>query len=209
MILPVSLRHLPILTTSNRKAVTIPIKPRTHHPVGYAFVTISTCDEADRAISQLSGSEILERQVSIQRARAKEIEAPGSGTPSTEETVSATMNKRMEGDHDNSSVKVAEALEESNTLSEVSEPVSSQNGQAAAPVTWNAVNITKIRTTLGGSVGKVKDQLDQPDVTNGNRIEVEGKSSRASGELIVLVGSMGVKFAVVLTSVFCSCLCGF
>ncbi len=208
MILPVSVRDFPILTTSNRKAITIPINPRTHRPVGYAFVTVSTCDQVDRAISQLSGSEILERQVSIQRARAKEIETSGSGTPPAEETVSATTNKRMEGDHDNSSVKAAEALEESDMHREVSEPVLSQNVQATAPVTWNAVNITKIRTTLGGSVGKVKDQLDQPGVTNGNRIEVEGKSNRASGELIVLVGSMGVKFAIVLTFVFCSYLCG-
>ena len=146
--------------------------------------------------------------MSIQRARAKEIEAPGSGTPPAEETVSATTNKHMEGDHDNSSVKVAEALEESNMLRQISEPVSSQNVQAAAPVTWNAVNTTKIRITLGGSVGNVRDQLDQPGVTNGNRAEVEGKSNRTTGELIVLVGSIGVKIAKVLTFVLYSYLCG-
>jgi RNA recognition motif-containing protein len=37
--------------------------------VGYAFVDLSTPSEAERAIGELSGKEILERKVSVQLAR--------------------------------------------------------------------------------------------------------------------------------------------
>ncbi len=48
---------------------------RTHAPtapVGYAFVDLSTPNEAERAIAELSGKEILERKVSVQLARKPE-----------------------------------------------------------------------------------------------------------------------------------------
>jgi len=40
--------------------------------VGYAFVDLSTPSEAERAIAELSGKEILERKVSVQLARKPE-----------------------------------------------------------------------------------------------------------------------------------------
>ncbi|KAK6957684.1 hypothetical protein Daesc_000471 [Daldinia eschscholtzii] len=51
------------------ESVSIPKNPRTDRPVGYAFVDLSTPTEAERAIAELSGKEILERKVSVQLAR--------------------------------------------------------------------------------------------------------------------------------------------
>ncbi|KAI5777702.1 hypothetical protein EDC01DRAFT_677773 [Geopyxis carbonaria] len=47
----------------------IPTHPRTGRAVGYAFVDLTTKEEADRAIVELSGKEVLERKVSVQLAR--------------------------------------------------------------------------------------------------------------------------------------------
>ncbi|AEO66687.1 246a1f97-4788-4964-ad93-84d3863ca161 [Thermothielavioides terrestris] len=54
------------------ESVSIPKNPRTDRPVGYAFVDVSTPSEAERAIAELSGKEILERKVSVQLARKPE-----------------------------------------------------------------------------------------------------------------------------------------
>lgn len=71
------------------ESVSIPKNPRTDRPVGYAFVDLSTPTEADRAIAELSGKEILERKVSVQLARKPEsnekaeganVEGGGEGT---------------------------------------------------------------------------------------------------------------------------------
>ena len=57
------------------ESVSIPKNPRTDRPVGYAFVDLSTPSEAERAIAELSGKEILERKVSVQLARKPEPNA--------------------------------------------------------------------------------------------------------------------------------------
>ncbi|KAI9719652.1 MAG: hypothetical protein M1812_003423 [Candelaria pacifica] len=54
------------------ESTSIPTNPRTTRPVGYAFVDVSTASEAERAIAELSGKEILERKVSVQLARQPE-----------------------------------------------------------------------------------------------------------------------------------------
>lgn len=56
----------------------IPTHPRTGRAVGYAFVDLTTKEEADRAIAELSGKEVLERKVSVQLARKPG--STGSGT---------------------------------------------------------------------------------------------------------------------------------
>ncbi|MCJ1253866.1 hypothetical protein MMC24_001680 [Lignoscripta atroalba] len=66
------------------ESTSIPTNPRTTRPVGYAFVDLSTPTEAQRAISELSGKDILERKVSVQLARkpetaAEKAEAAASG----------------------------------------------------------------------------------------------------------------------------------
>ncbi|MCJ1473980.1 hypothetical protein MMC13_002636 [Lambiella insularis] len=66
------------------ESTSIPTNPRTTRPVGYAFVDLSTSTEADRAISELSGKEVLNRKVSVQLARkpetaAEKAEAAASG----------------------------------------------------------------------------------------------------------------------------------
>jgi RNA recognition motif-containing protein len=68
----------------NSETTSIPVNPRTNRPVGYAFVDLETAEEADKAINELSGKEILERKVSVQLARKPEpagekTEAPVSG----------------------------------------------------------------------------------------------------------------------------------
>ncbi|CCU81975.1 RNP domain protein [Blumeria hordei DH14] len=54
------------------ESTSIPKNPRTDRPVGYAFVDLSTQAEAERAIAELSGKEILDRKVSVQLARKPE-----------------------------------------------------------------------------------------------------------------------------------------
>jgi RNA recognition motif-containing protein len=61
------------------ESVSIPKNPRTDRPVGYAFVDLSTPSEAERAIAELSGKEILERKVSVQLARKPESNEKGEG----------------------------------------------------------------------------------------------------------------------------------
>ncbi|KAI9793688.1 MAG: hypothetical protein M1816_007583 [Peltula sp. TS41687] len=51
------------------ESTSIPSNPRNGRPVGYAFVDLSTPAEAERAINELSGKEILQRKVSVQLAR--------------------------------------------------------------------------------------------------------------------------------------------
>ena len=63
------------LTRVSSESVSIPKNPRTDRPVGYAFVDLSTPSEAERAIAELSGKEILERKVSVQLARKPEPNA--------------------------------------------------------------------------------------------------------------------------------------
>jgi len=57
------------------ESTSIPKNPRTDRPVGYAFVDLSTPSEAERAIAELSGKEILDRKVSVQLARKPEANA--------------------------------------------------------------------------------------------------------------------------------------
>jgi RNA recognition motif-containing protein len=60
---------------SYSESTSIPKNPRTDRPVGYAFVDLSTPSEAERAIAELSGKEILDRKVSVQLARKPEPNA--------------------------------------------------------------------------------------------------------------------------------------
>lgn len=64
------------------ESTSIPKNPRTDRPVGYAFVDLSTPSEAERAIAELSGKEILERKVSVQLARKPEPAEKGEGAAS-------------------------------------------------------------------------------------------------------------------------------
>ena len=51
------------------------MNPRTNRPVGYAFVDLKSSEEAEKAIADLSGKDILERKVSVQVARKPEESA--------------------------------------------------------------------------------------------------------------------------------------
>ena len=168
---------------SYRENVTIPANPRTCRHVPYAFVTVSTPDEADRAMSLLSGNEILDRKISVERARAEETKAPTSSNTVTKDVASAAANELMEGYNGNRILNVEEGLNGNTMPEEISEVTTPQDMQAAPPVSWNAVNTTKIRTTLGRSGSKVKDLGDQPTVTNGVGNETQERSNRDVGAL--------------------------
>lgn len=67
-------------TVNRSESASIPVHPRTNRPVGYAFVDVATAPEAQAAIAELSGKEILERKVSVQLARKPEpAELKGEG----------------------------------------------------------------------------------------------------------------------------------
>lgn len=73
-----------LLISIRSETTSIPTNPRTTRPVGYAFVDLSVAEDAQRAIAELSGKEILERKVSVQLARKPETatekaEAAASG----------------------------------------------------------------------------------------------------------------------------------
>ncbi|KAL8995812.1 MAG: hypothetical protein Q9169_004532 [Polycauliona sp. 2 TL-2023] len=66
------------------ETTSIPTNPRTTRPVGYAFVDLTTAEEAQKAIGDLNGKEIMDRKVSVQLARkpetaAEKAEAAASG----------------------------------------------------------------------------------------------------------------------------------
>ncbi|RFU34846.1 hypothetical protein B7463_g1472, partial [Scytalidium lignicola] len=77
------------------ESTSIPKNPRTDRPVGYAFVDLSTPSEAERAITELSGKEILDRKVSVQLARKPEPAGEkGEGAASGGEGVSGGEGRR-------------------------------------------------------------------------------------------------------------------
>lgn len=60
------------------ESTSIPVNPRTERPVGYAFVDLVSASDAEKAINDLSGKEVLERKVSVQLARKPEPAGEGA-----------------------------------------------------------------------------------------------------------------------------------
>ncbi|PGH34073.1 hypothetical protein GX50_03129 [[Emmonsia] crescens] len=76
----------------------IPVNPRTNRPVGYAFVDLATANEAQAAIAELSGKEILDRKVSVQLARKPEpAENKGEAVSGGEGASGGEGRKRTSG----------------------------------------------------------------------------------------------------------------
>lgn len=81
--LPPSLYRSTRLTFSTHsESTSIPVNPRTNRPVGYAFVDLKTSEEAEKAIQELSGKDILERKVSVQLARKPDQSGNAEGATS-------------------------------------------------------------------------------------------------------------------------------
>ncbi|WEW56535.1 hypothetical protein PRK78_001981 [Emydomyces testavorans] len=80
----------------NVESVSIPVNPRTNRPVGYAFVDLTTAQEAQAAIATLTGKDILERRVSVQIARKPEP-TEGKAEGSAEGTTGGHGRKRGGG----------------------------------------------------------------------------------------------------------------
>lgn len=76
------------------ESTSIPVNPRTNRPVGYAFVDLKSADDAQKAIDNLSGKDILERKVSVQLARKPDAEAPKSSDDATAQRKRSTGRGR-------------------------------------------------------------------------------------------------------------------
>lgn len=88
-------RNRVLTTIPNSESTSIPVNPRTNRPVGYAFVDLATAQEAQNAIAELSGKEILERKVSVQVARKPEpAEAKADGAVSGAEGASGAEGRK-------------------------------------------------------------------------------------------------------------------
>ena len=168
---------------SDRANVTIPVNSFTNRSVGHGFVTVSTSGEADRALSQLSGKELLEQKISVQQAGAEDTKTLEQINTPAQLGSSITKSKSTEGHRDNRSVRVDEQPEEENVHREIPQ----QDVKAAPPKSWNAVNSTKIRTSLGGSIGKVKDLVDKGVLADGANEPAERHSNRDHGKSIPLL----------------------
>lgn len=87
--------------TRPSEEATIPTNPRTNRPVGYAFVDLKKAEDAQKAIDNLSGNDILERKVSVQLARNPEAQASkgpaAAGTDETAEDGENAQRKRASG----------------------------------------------------------------------------------------------------------------
>ena len=142
------------------------MNPRTSRPVGYGFVEVATSVDADRAISELSGKFLLERKISVQRAR----KAPsGRASPSTSSSGKKTSTAAPV-DEDTMDCKVEISDEDPveaegyNPVEEVKQQVRNvmnQLEQKMVPTNWSAINTTKIRTSLGGGQSKIKVEEDE------------------------------------------------
>lgn len=114
----------------------IPTKPRTSRSVGFAFIDFATPQAADSARLQLSGEEILARKVSIQLAR-KPVMTSTAGT-ATDDRINGADGHMKDEESQHKSAGNANA-----TKTDIYHALS-----------WNPINGIRIRTTLGGSLGK-------------------------------------------------------
>lgn len=79
------------------ESTSIPTNPRTGRAVGYAFVDLSTATEAQRAISELSGKEVLSRKVSVQLAKRPDATEKQDGTSGGEGVDGGEGRRRTSG----------------------------------------------------------------------------------------------------------------
>lgn len=79
------------------ESTSIPVNPRTGRPVGYAFVDLTTAEDTEKAISDLSGKEILERKVSVQVARKPDSAEAIAAAATAEPTSGGEGRKRGSG----------------------------------------------------------------------------------------------------------------
>ncbi|KPM42427.1 hypothetical protein AK830_g4130 [Neonectria ditissima] len=154
------------------ESVSIPKNPRTDRPVGYAFVDLSTPSEAERAIEELSGKEILERKVSVQLARKPEpagektegANGEGSGAEGSRRRASGRGRGRGRGragraGRGGRADGTGEKIEGENT-----EAVAATDDAAAAPATSEVQPLTDItnKNNTDETTKTSKTQARQP-----------------------------------------------
>lgn len=111
--------------------VSIPTNPRTGRAVGYAFVDLHTKEEAERAIAELSGKEVLERKVSVQAARKPGAQSPGSAK---EGEVSGGEAHEKKGRKFNKRKSRARGTKNRGAQNNASEATASVNAPPAEPI---------------------------------------------------------------------------
>lgn len=82
------------------ESISIPNNPRSGRAVGYAFVDLVDKEDAERAMKELTGKELVERSVSVQLARkptAKTAEDSNEGAASADEKGKGDRPKRGRG----------------------------------------------------------------------------------------------------------------
>lgn len=65
--------------------------------MGYAFVDLTTAEEAQRAITELSGHSVLDRKVSVQEARKPETPAEKAAAAGASEGTDANGRRKSSG----------------------------------------------------------------------------------------------------------------
>ena len=193
-----------------RKRARYAVKPghqdvRDFVPVGASFsmspVPVDEADDSSDHSSQAETSLMAEKagdQVLLQTSESVVAE----GEKALVEGRRLITSPR---NHHNRSVKIEDRFEGNQKLGEISEVTSPQGVKAAPPVNWNAVNTTKIRTTFGDSVARVKNLVDEPDLANGGRKEAEGHSARDLSEStmhLVSTATSAIQSCYLLTSIF-------
>jgi len=85
-------------TNTHSLSTYVPFNPSAKRPAGYAFVNLSTANEAQRAINNLSGKALLGRKVLVQPARNSEKRGgsrQSSIHPATEPDVMPELSSRL------------------------------------------------------------------------------------------------------------------
>lgn len=148
---------------------------------------------------QVTQPDVTEQEKALVEGRRSIIrELPTDTT--VEEGAPTTTREHIEGYIANGTVKAEGAIQEK--MREISDVMPPQNVRAAPPVNWNAVNATKIRTTLGGSVGKVKTLVDKLNLAKDARKEAEEHPNRDLSESISLFTSTAAISCKTLTCLF-------
>ena len=169
---------------SNSERITLPINPRTARPCGYAFTTTTELGDAERAVSELSGSQILDRKVSVELSRRTDTASANSNIAKTErhekrnDEGSIQLDQKPETSSRDASIA---ATEGQNTAKDEAPPKPElelgEILESAPSMNWNAVNHTKIRTSLGSGLDKDKGKLGQQILTG-----KDADSTRETGQ---------------------------
>lgn len=160
----------------DRETVSLAVCSQPDPLAGYGIVALTTSEEVDRAIKELSGSKLLGTNISIRSAQESE-KFPARLPPSKTRDPNASLDTENEkfkmkkgmtkywNERDEQEEK-DKMLQDYEMLQEIHNVLQSPIPKIAPNMNWNAVNSIKIRTSLGSGSGKdtSKDtgRIDKP-----------------------------------------------